>query len=211
MGTVSIHSPKTPVTKGCNGVAQATLPNVCKVPGPPAPFVPAPLPNIGKSGDSPKGYSKSVKFDGQDVAIQGASFGSMGDAASKGTGGGMVSMNTHGPTKFIGLGAMDVMVEGKRVQLKGDQMLNNCGPSGCPANSATLMGERHGGGKNAKHANQDARDSAQQKWEKAKQKLQDAKRSGATKKDKKEIQKEIDHWKRKMDFTGEHHSQQAKR
>jgi hypothetical protein len=128
------------VTKGSSGVAAATLPNICKMPGPPAPFVPTPLPNIGKSGNSPDGYSTTVTIDGDAVAIQGASFLSMGDVASKGTGGGMVSMNVEGPTKFVGPGSMDVKIEGKNVQLLSDQMLNNCGPSGSPANSATMGG-----------------------------------------------------------------------
>ncbi|OJH39127.1 PAAR-like domain-containing protein [Cystobacter ferrugineus] len=140
MGTVAINSPKTPVTKGSSGIAAATLPNVCKMPGPPAPFVPTPLPNIGNSGDSPKGYSKTVTIDGQPVAITGASFGSQGDMASKGTGGGLVSSNTHGPTKFLGPGSMNVQIEGKNVQLLSDPMLNNCGPSGSPANAATMSG-----------------------------------------------------------------------
>jgi hypothetical protein len=52
----------------------------------------------------------------------------------------MVSANTHGPTKFVGPGALDVKIEGKNVQLLSDPMLNNCGPSGNPPNSATLMG-----------------------------------------------------------------------
>src|SRR5689334_6449812 len=98
--SVSVNPPKTPVTAGSDGTAAATVPNVCKVPGPPAPFVPAPLPNIGKSGDSPCGYSKQVTIEGKAVAIQGASFKSTGDMASKGTGGGLVSANTHGPTRF---------------------------------------------------------------------------------------------------------------
>ncbi|WP_244924077.1 DUF4150 domain-containing protein [Enhygromyxa salina] len=45
--------------------------------------MPTPLPNIGKSGDSPKGYSKSVKVEKKQVAIKGASFRSTGDMASK--------------------------------------------------------------------------------------------------------------------------------
>ncbi len=138
--SVAVNAPKTPVTKGSSGIAAATMPNVCKMPGPPAPFVPTPLPNIGKSGDSPKGYSRSVTIEGNAVAIRGASFGSMGDMASKGTGGGLVSSNTHGPTKFAGPGSMNVKIEGKNVQLLSDPMLNNCGPSGSPANSATLAG-----------------------------------------------------------------------
>ncbi len=137
---VGVNPPKTPITKGSNGIATATLPNMCKMPGPPAPFVPAPLPNIGKSSEKPKGYSKKVKVEKKTVAIKGASFGSMGDMASKGTGGGMVSANTHGPCKFISPGSMDVKFEGKNVHLLSDLVTNNGGDSGSPANSATMMG-----------------------------------------------------------------------
>lgn len=140
MPTVAVNPPKTPVTKGSGGVAAATVPNVCKMPGPPAPFVPTPLPNIGKSAMSPAGFSTTVTIEGNAVAIQGASFGSMGDVASKGLGGGIVSMNCEGPTKFVGPGSFDVKIEGKNVQLLGDQMLNNCGLGGSPANAATMMG-----------------------------------------------------------------------
>ena len=140
MSNVSVNPPKTPVTEGSSGVAAATLPNVCKMPGPPAPFVPTPLPNIGKSGTDPKKYSKSVTIEGKKVAIKGATFGSMGDVASKGTGGGIVSANVEGPTSFLGPGSMDTKIEGKNVQLLGDPMLNNCGSGGSPANAATMMG-----------------------------------------------------------------------
>jgi len=137
---VSVNGPKTPLTKGSNGIATATLPNVCKMPGPPAPFVPAPLPNIGKTGDKPDGYTKKVKIENQAVAIKGASFGSIGDVASKGTGGGLISANTHGPCKFISPGSMDVKFEGGNVQLLTDMVTNNGGGSGSPANAATMMG-----------------------------------------------------------------------
>lgn len=140
MASVSVNPPKTPITKGSNGIATATLPNVCKMPGPPAPFVPTPLPNIGQSGKQPDGYSTSVKVEGQPVAIAGASFGSSGDIASKGTGGGIVSNNAEGPTKFIAPGSLNVQIEGKNVQQLSDQMMNNCGPSGSPANAATMLG-----------------------------------------------------------------------
>jgi len=140
MATVGIHPPKTPVTKGSSGTAQNTVPNVCKMPGPPAPFVPTPLPNIGQSGKDAQGYSTTVKIEGQPVAIQGASFGSSGDVASKGTGGGIVSSNVEGPTKFIGPGSFTVKIEGKNVQLLSDPMMNNCGPGGSPPNAATMMG-----------------------------------------------------------------------
>ncbi|PCC67843.1 protein of unknown function [Nannocystis exedens] len=140
MSSISVNPPKTPVTTGSNGIAAATVPNVCKMPGPPAPFVPTPLPNIAKSGNSPKDFSKNVKFDGCKVAIKGATFTSIGDIASKATGGGIVSANVEGPARFVGPGSMDVKVEGKNVHLLSDPMLNNCGPSGSPPNAATLLG-----------------------------------------------------------------------
>ena len=139
--SVAIHPPKTPITAGSGGEAKATLPNVCKMPGPPAPFIPSPLPNIAKSGNSPDGYSTSVKIEGEGVAIRGATFQSMGDEASKGTGGGLISANTQGIAKFIPPGTMDVKIEGKNVHLKGDQVLNNCASGGSPPNTgATMMG-----------------------------------------------------------------------
>lgn len=137
--SVSINPPKTPCTKESRGFAKATIPNICKMPGPSAPFIPMPLPNIGKSSLSPKGYSTIVKIEGNTVAIRGATFESIGDIASKGTGGGLISANCHGPTKFITPGSMNVKIEGKNVHLLGEPMLNNCGPSGSPPNTGATM------------------------------------------------------------------------
>ena len=110
-----------------------------------SPYEGAPLPNIAKSELSPKDYSTSVKIEGHSVAIRGAMFESMGDIASKGTGGGLISANTHGPAKFITPGSMTVSIEGKAVHLLGESMLNNCGPGGSPPNTgATLMGVGQG-------------------------------------------------------------------
>jgi hypothetical protein len=118
---VAVNAPKTPVTAGSKGIAMATVPNVCKMPGPPAPFVPTPLPNIGKSDNSPQGYSTTVTIEGNAVAIKGATFNSMGDVASQGTGGGLISANVQGPTSFIGPGSLDTTIEGKAVQLFHEQ------------------------------------------------------------------------------------------
>ena len=139
MISVGIHPPKTPVTRGSMGTAKATLPNVCKMPGPPAPFVPSPLPNTAKSGLSPKDFSTTVTIEGNAVAIRGATFESFGDMASKGTGGGLLSANTHGPAKFITPGSMTVKIEGKSVHLLSEPMLNNCGPGGSPPNTGATM------------------------------------------------------------------------
>ena len=123
--TVSVNPPKTPVTENSQGLKVAVLPNVCKMPGPPAPFVPTPLPNIGQSSDSPDGYSSTVTMMGKKVAIKGATFKSKGDIASQGTGGGLISSSVQDVTEFVGPGSMTVKVEGKNVQLLGDVMSNN--------------------------------------------------------------------------------------
>ncbi len=131
-----VNPPKTPVTKGSQGIATATLPNICKMPGPPAPFVPAPLPNIGRSADSLDGCTKDVLIEGNEVAIKGATFKSKGDMASQGTGGGLVSSTTHDKTKFVAPGSMDVKAEGENIQLLSDATTNN---NSNPANSGTMM------------------------------------------------------------------------
>jgi uncharacterized Zn-binding protein involved in type VI secretion len=134
VSTVTVNPPKTPVTEKSNGTAPAGPPNMCKMPGPPAPFVPAPLPNIGQSSDNLTDCTTTVKIEGAKVAIKGSYFMSKGDMASKGTGGGMVSATTHGKTEFVGPGSMDVKFQGKMVQFLGDAMTNN----GNIANAATI-------------------------------------------------------------------------
>src|SRR6185295_6927627 len=106
MSSISVNPPKTPVTTGSNGIAAATMPNVCKMPGPPAPFVPTPLPNIGTSGDNLSDATSTVKIEGKKVAIKGSYFMSQPspDVASKGTGGGLLSAATQGKTEFVAPG-----------------------------------------------------------------------------------------------------------
>jgi hypothetical protein len=137
--SIAVNPPKTPVTEGSQDKAPATIPNVCKMPGPPAPFVPTPLPNLGRSEDSADGYTTTVLFDGKKVAIKGATYKSTGspDAASKGTGGGIVSSVEQGKTGFAAPGSMNVKAEGKNIQLLGDAMMNN---GSNPFNAATAPG-----------------------------------------------------------------------
>jgi hypothetical protein len=143
MSTVAVNPPKTPVTEGSQDKAPATLPNVCKMPGPPAPFVPTPLPNIGRSEDSIDGYTSTVLFEDKKVAIKGATYKSTGspDAASKGTGGGIISSVEEGKTAFAAPGSMNVKAEGKNIQLLGDAMTNN---GSNPNNSGTIPGNIQG-------------------------------------------------------------------
>ena len=139
MSKVSVNPPKTPVTEGSGDKSPATLPNVCKMPGPPAPFVPTPLPNIGQSSDTLTDGTTTVKFEGKKVAIKGAYYMSKlsGDMASKGTGGGLISSTTEGKTKFVAPGSMNVKADGKNIQLLGDAMTND---GSNPTNSGTLPG-----------------------------------------------------------------------
>lgn len=66
-----------------------------------------------------------------------------------------VSANTHGPTKFVGPGSLDVKSEGKNVQLLGDPVLNNCGNGGSSPNAATLVGVLQGPGMAAVFGDED--------------------------------------------------------
>src|SRR6516165_4357366 len=104
MSTIGVNPPKTPVTEGSGGRAPATTPNVCKMPG--TPFVPTPLPNIGRSADRLHDGTTTVLFEGKKVAIKGSYFMSQpsGDVASQGTGGGIVSSNTQGKTEWMAPG-----------------------------------------------------------------------------------------------------------
>ena len=127
MISIGVNPPKTPVTEGSMDVAPADVPNVCKMPGPPAPFVPVPLPNIGRSADRLTDATTTVFFEGKKVAIKGSYYMSSPspDVASQGTGGGIISMATQGMTDFVAPGSMDVKAEGKNIQLLGDAMTNN--------------------------------------------------------------------------------------
>jgi uncharacterized Zn-binding protein involved in type VI secretion len=139
--TVGVNPPKTPVTEGSQDLAPATVPNVCKMPGPPAPFIPTPLPNIGQSSDRLTDGTTTVKIDGHKVAIKGSYYMSQPspDVASQGTGGGIVSAAVQGKTEFVAPGSMNVKLEGKNTQLLGDAMTNN---GGSPANALCAPGNQ---------------------------------------------------------------------
>ena len=75
---------------------------------------------------------------------------------------------------------------------------------------------RNGGGKNAQHKRQAAREAAKKKWEAAKQAAEKCRRDNATRQTKEtkaeqeKLDKAVKHWKNKMDETGENHSQVSK-
>lgn len=140
MVSVAVNPPKTPITKMTGDKAPATLPNVCKMPGPPAPFVPTPLPNCGQSMEQPKKTTKKVTIERQKVCVKGSYFMSKmmpTDMPSKPTGGGIITAAAGGKTKFVAPGSMNVKAEGKNIQLLGDAMTNNGSGGG---NAGTLPG-----------------------------------------------------------------------
>lgn len=74
--------------------------------------------------------------------------------------------------------------------------------------------QSNGGGKNAAHANQKAREAAEKRYQEAKQEYEQMKsKPNKTPEDKKQLKKlenTVKSEKKKMDFTGENHSQKAK-
>jgi hypothetical protein len=80
--------------------------------------------------------------------------------------------------------------------------------------SSSASNDSSGGGKNSKHANQKTKESASQKYEQAKveyDKLNSKpNKTPADKKQLKQLEGQVDHWKKKQDFTGENHNQNAK-
>ena len=119
--TVSVNM-RTVVHAKSNGICMA-FPDVCKTPGPPAPFVPIPYPNIAMSKDTSEG-STTVKCDGNPVMLEGSKFStSTGDEAGT-AGGGMVSNTTKGKAEFK-MFSMDVKFDGKKVPRLLDIMVCN--------------------------------------------------------------------------------------
>ena len=100
------------------------FPCVGKTPGPPAPFVPVPYPNVSKGADTDKG-SKKVKVDGKPVALKDSSVfkTSVGNEAAT-AGGGLITAKTKGKSGYF-MYSMDVKIEGKEVPRAFDIMAGN--------------------------------------------------------------------------------------
>lgn len=118
------------VHKGSQGVAIATMPDVCNVPTPGGP-VPTPFPNIAKSADLAAG-SKRVSADGgNSVAIKSSNFAvSSGD--EPGTLGGVASgVNMHRATWVSH--SVNVNIEGAPACRLTDKMMMNMNNTACMA------------------------------------------------------------------------------
>jgi hypothetical protein len=104
------------------------FPDVCKVPAPPAPFVPVPFPNVGQVQTASKTSSK-VKICGKETLTKGSEIGrSSGDEA--GTLKGMVSMTNMDKVQYRNASS--------KVKAQGDAVvtvLKNTAHNGMNANA----------------------------------------------------------------------------
>jgi hypothetical protein len=100
------------------------FPCVGKTPGPPAPFVPIPYPNISKGKDTDKG-SKKVKMHNKPVALKNTSVFSTSNGNEAATaGGGLITSKQKGKSGYF-MYSMDVKIEGKEVPRSFDLMAGN--------------------------------------------------------------------------------------
>jgi uncharacterized Zn-binding protein involved in type VI secretion len=117
------------VHKGSNGLTMATVPDVCKTPGPAGP-VPVPYPNISRSATLAKG-TKTVTAQGEMAAVKGSEFpSSSGDEA--GTVGGVKSGTHMKAAQWLSY-SFDVKLEGKNACRLTDKMTCNNGNTVCLA------------------------------------------------------------------------------
>jgi len=110
--------------KGANGIAAATIPDVCKTPSPGGP-VPVPYPNIARSGSLSNG-TKTVKADGSNMCANKGSEYSRSNGDEPGTAGGVKSSTNMKEAKWITY-SFDVKLEGKNACRLSDKMTNNHG------------------------------------------------------------------------------------
>src|SRR5262245_34564706 len=112
---------KRALTDNAGSALNINFPCVGKTPGPPAPFVPIPYPNISRGGDTENGASK-VSADGKPIALKGSSDFSTSQGNEAATaGGGMVTAKQMGKSWYF-MYSMDVKIEGKEVPRAFDIM-----------------------------------------------------------------------------------------
>jgi hypothetical protein len=112
------------VTDLAGNALSTNFPCVGKTPGPPAPFVPIPYPNISKGGDTEQAASK-VSADGKDMAIGDKSDFSTSKGNEAATaGGGIVTSKQQGKSWYF-MYSMDVKIENKETPRAFDIMAGN--------------------------------------------------------------------------------------
>jgi uncharacterized Zn-binding protein involved in type VI secretion len=105
-----------------SGGLSMVFPDVCKTPAPPAPPIPIPYPNIGKSSDTTAGTT-TVKADGSMVMVKGAKY-MMSSGDEPGSVGGVISGTIKQECEFL-MYSFNVMLDGKNVCRMGDPLWHN--------------------------------------------------------------------------------------
>ena len=112
------------LTDSSGSALSINFPCVGKTPGPPAPFIPIPYPNISKGGDTEQG-SEKVSADGKPVALKDSSDFSTSKGNEAATaGGGLITSKQMGKSWYF-MYSMDVKIEGKEVPRAFDIMAGN--------------------------------------------------------------------------------------
>jgi hypothetical protein len=112
----TVHNIRGFAHKGSGGMS-LVFPDVCKTPAPPAPPIPIPYPNLGKSADTSQGTTK-VEADGQMIMVKGAKYMmSTGDEPG-------ISGVFKSECEYL-MYSFDVMLEGKNVCRMGDPLWHN--------------------------------------------------------------------------------------
>ena len=112
------------LTNGNGSALSMNFPCVGKTPGPPAPFVPVPYPNISKGADTDQGSTKTTA-DGKPIALKDSSVFSTSKGNEAATaGGGLVTSKQMGKSSYM-MYSMDVKIEGKEVPRAFDIMAGN--------------------------------------------------------------------------------------
>jgi hypothetical protein len=107
--------------KGSGGMS-LVFPDVCKTPAPPAPPIPIPYPNLGKSADTSQGTT-TVEADGNMVMVKGAKY-MMSTGDEPGSLGGVISNVFKSECEYL-MYSFNVMLEGKNVCRMGDPLWHN--------------------------------------------------------------------------------------
>lgn len=110
------------VHKGSNGMATATMPDVCKTPSPAGP-VPIPYPNVAMSKDLVKGTT-TITVDGGNMAANAGSELMLSTGDEAGTAGGVASSSFIKEASWM-LHSFDVMLEGKGACRLTDKLFMN--------------------------------------------------------------------------------------
>ena len=112
------------LTHASGDALSINFPCVGKTPGPPAPFIPVPYPNVSKGADTGDGSTKT-EADGKPIALKDSSVFSTSTGNEAATaGGGLITLKTKGKSGYLAY-SMDVKIEGKEVPRSFDIMAGN--------------------------------------------------------------------------------------